>query len=258
MQREFAKNAVKVLKDDDNVIGLTAGGSWLTDELDEYSDLDLILVTREKTAGNKELMMEYAGKLGNLLNAFTGEHVGDSRVLICLYDEPLLHVDIKFLTEEEFHKRVEDPFILLDRENRLKEIIDKTEAKFPTPGFQWMEDRFWTWVHYTLLKIGRGEYFESYDGFSFFREVIFGPLIHMKNGNQPRGVRRMETHIDKEDLERIKRTISLYDRESQIKALEETVALYRELRDELFTDDIKLNTKTEEKVMEYFNKIKEL
>ena len=167
IQKEFAKNAVEVLKNDDSVIGITAGGSWLTDELDEYSDLDLILVTKDKVAGNKEKMISYAGKMGNLLNAFTGEHVGDPRVLICLYDNPLLHVDIKFLTPEEFHKRVEDPFILHDTEDQLKNIIEKTEAKFPTPGFQWMEDRFWTWVHYDLVKIGRGEYFEAHDGFAF-------------------------------------------------------------------------------------------
>lgn len=257
MQKEFAKNVVEVLKDDDSVIGLTAGGSWLTDELDEYSDLDLIIVTTEKITDDKEKMLEYAKKMGSLLNAFTGEHVGDPRVLICLYDEPLLHVDIKFLTEEEFHNRVEDPFILLDTDDRLKEIISKTEAKFPSRGYQWMEDRFWTWVHYTLVKIGRGEYLESYDGFGFFRDVIFGPLIHIKNGNQPRGVRRMETHIAKEDFERIMRTIAQYDRDSQVKALEAAVELYRELREELFTEEIKLNTKTEERIMEYFDKIKE-
>ena len=29
---------------------------------------------------------------------FTGEHVGESRVLICLYGPPLLHVDLKFVS----------------------------------------------------------------------------------------------------------------------------------------------------------------
>ena len=256
IQKEFAKNAVEVLKDDDSVIGITAGGSWLTDELDEYSDLDLILVTKDKVAGNKEKMISYAGKMGNLLNAFTGEHVGDPRVLICLYDNPLLHVDIKFLTPEEFHKRVEDPFILHDTDDQLKNIIEKTEAKFPTTGFQWMEDRFWTWVHYDLVKIGRGEYFEAHDGFALFRDMIVGPLMHIKNGNLPRGVRKVETHIAKEELELLKQTIPQYNRQSLIKTLEEVVSLYRKLREDVFTDDIILRTETESKVMEYFEKIK--
>jgi hypothetical protein len=31
-----------------------------------------------------------------LLVGFTGEHVGEPRVLICLYGPPVLHVDLKF------------------------------------------------------------------------------------------------------------------------------------------------------------------
>ncbi len=60
-------------------------------------------------------MMAYAKRLGHFLSGFTGEHVGEPRVLICLYDNPLLHVDIKFLTLEELHPRVETPVVLLDK-----------------------------------------------------------------------------------------------------------------------------------------------
>ena len=38
-----------------------------------------------------------AGTLGHLLHAFTGEHVGEPRLLICLYGPELLHVDLKFM-----------------------------------------------------------------------------------------------------------------------------------------------------------------
>lgn len=257
MQKEFAQNAVEVLKNDSYVIGLTAGGSWLTDELDEFSDLDLILVTTEKISGDKNKMMDYANRLGALLTGFTGEHVGDPRLMICLYDNPLLHVDIKFLTLEEFHKRVEDPEILFDTNDQLKSIIENTEAKFPTSGFQWMEDRFWIWIHYDLVKIGRGEYFEAIDGLGFLREMILGPLLHIMEGNLPRGVRRMETQIDKDHLELLKLTLPEYRKESIIESLSHLIELYRKIRKDIFSDDIILNTMTEEKVMEYFEKIKE-
>jgi hypothetical protein len=102
-----------------------------------------------------------------LLSAFTGEHVGEPRLLICLYDNPLLHVDIKFVTLEEFGTRVETPVILFDRNSQLKQVINQTTAIFPYPDFQWIEDRFWTWVHYAALKIGRGEYFEAIDFFGY-------------------------------------------------------------------------------------------
>jgi predicted nucleotidyltransferase len=98
IQKEFADKTAQILKDDKNVIGLAVAGSWLTNEIDEFSDLDLILVTQNKVSGDKQKMLDYAKRFGQLLSGFTGEHVGEPRVLICLYDNPLLHVDIKFLT----------------------------------------------------------------------------------------------------------------------------------------------------------------
>lgn len=72
---EFAHNAKKILEPDENVIGLAAGGSWLTGQLDEFSDLDLILVTRERISGDKTKMLAYAEKLGNFFSGFTGEAI---------------------------------------------------------------------------------------------------------------------------------------------------------------------------------------
>lgn len=107
-------------------------------------------------------MLDLAKRLGNFLSGFTGEHVGEPRVLIYLYDNPLLHVDIKFVTLEELNHRDETPHILFDREKQMKKILEQSKEHFPLPDYQWIEDRFWTWVHYSLLKIGRGEYFEAF------------------------------------------------------------------------------------------------
>jgi hypothetical protein len=101
IQRLFAERAAAIVSEDPGAIGLAAAGSWLSNELDEYSDLDLVLVTKHKLGGDKERMIAWAQKFGTLLSAFTGEHVAEPRLLICLYDDPLLHVDIKFLTLEE-------------------------------------------------------------------------------------------------------------------------------------------------------------
>ena len=96
IQQQFVNKAVATIKKDDSIIGLAVGGSWLTNELDEYSDLDLTLVTKEKVSDDPAKMLKYAASFGKLLSGFTGEHVGEPRLLICLYDDPLLHVDIKF------------------------------------------------------------------------------------------------------------------------------------------------------------------
>jgi len=255
IQQQFANIAKTILEPDDNVIGLAVAGSWLTNELDEFSDLDLILVTKQKVSGDKAMMLEYAKRLGDLLSGFTGEHVGEPRVLICMYDNPLSHVDIKFLTLDEFDKRIETPILLLDKEQQLETIINNSAAKFPYPDFQWIEDRFWTWVHYMLTKTGRGEYFEAHDAFGLLRMYIFGPLLHMKNGSLPRGVRKVETELSAEDLEDLKSTIPSYERQSLLDSLRNSVSLYRQLRTILFDDKVQLQQRAEQRVMLYFDEI---
>ncbi|HAS42681.1 MAG TPA: hypothetical protein DCS93_19530 [Microscillaceae bacterium] len=258
MQKEFAANARDVVSQDPSVIGLAVGGSWLSNEIDEYSDLDLILVTKQKVSSSPQEMIAYAQRLGNFLNGFTGEHVGEPRVLICLYDDPLLHVDIKFLTLDEFHQRVENPHLLLDREGQLQQILDSTQAHFPLPDYQWIEDRFWTWVHYALLKIGRGEYTEAFDFFGYLRMVVFGPLLHLKNKLLPRGVRKVETLLAPQDFQQIKSTIPTYARTSLLESLQNGVELYRDLRKALYPTDIVVRTNTETQVMKYFEKIAQM
>ena len=255
IQVEFANRAKTILEANEDVIGLAVGGSWLTNQIDEYSDLDLILVTKNKISSDKNQMLDVARQLGNLLAGFTGEHVGEPRVLICLYDDPLLHVDLKFVTLEEFHHRVETPYILLDKDGLLKAVIDKTRSNFPLPDYQWIEDRFWTWVHYALLKIGRGEYLEAFDFFGFLRMVVFGPLLHIKNGNLPRGVRKVETELASDDLIHLKRTIPEYERRSLLDSLRHSVSLYRCLRKELFEEKIVWRKEAEQRVMQYFDEI---
>lgn len=174
---------------------------------------------------------------------------------MCLFDKPLLHVDIKFLTIDEFHYRVETPIILIDREGQLQSVIDKTTPVFPYPNYQWIEDRFWIWIHYALLKIGRGEYIETFDFFSSIRSIIFGPLLHIKNGSLPRGVRKVEMELDSNDFDRLKLTIPEYNKQSLLNCMRNSVSLYKYLRESLYDDTIKLQIETEKRVMLYFNEI---
>jgi len=254
-QTEFALKAKQILAKDTTVVGLAVGGSWLTDEIDEFSDLDLIIVTRNKVSDRKHEMLEYAARLGDFLSGFTGEHVGEPRVLICLYDNPLLHVDLKFLTLEELGSRVETPTILLDTDEKIATALNISDHNFPFPDYQWIEDRFWIWIHYALLKIGRGEYFEAFDFLGFLRMVVFGPLLHIKNNNLPRGVRKVETDLSFEDLAQLKETIPAYSRESLLESLKSGVKLYINLRKSLFNNQITLQTRTEEAVLNYFKSI---
>ena len=106
-----------------------------------------------------------------------------------------------------------------------------------------------------MLKIGRGEYFEAYDFMGFLRMVVFGPLLHIKNGNLPRGVRKVETDLTSADLTKLKLTIPTYDKQSLLASLRNAVSLYQQLRTALFDNNVNMQNETEKKVMSYFDKI---
>jgi hypothetical protein len=168
--RAFLEHAIAKLQIDGRLEGVAAGGSFIGGALDEHADLDLVVVPRPDVAADVlRDGHELAQRLGPLLAAFPGDHVGELRLLICLYGPPLLHVDLKFLSTDELSHRVEDPVILWDRRGMVRAALSATNAVYPPPRMQWMEDRFWVWMHYTAVKIARGELFEAIDALTFVR-----------------------------------------------------------------------------------------
>jgi len=256
IHKNFISNLSKILKRDSRFIGLTIGGSYLTNEMDEYSDVDLVLTVDPDSYD--EIMnerMEIAEKFGNLLSAFTGEYVGESRLLICLYGPELLHVDLKFVMPDDFKNRVEDPHIIFEKNNCISNIIKKSKAEFPIPNLQWIEDRFWIWVHYGALKIGRGEIFEVIEFISFLRQVVVGPLALMKNNKLPRGVRKLEIDAPKE-AEVLKSTVAAHDPLSCVRALEVLIDLYLCLRKKLASNEFIEKSEAARYATEYLQSIK--
>lgn len=221
---------IAVLSADVRIAGVAAGGSCASGAMDEYSDLDLIIaVEPDAYAAVTAERQQIAARMGNLLAAFTGEHVGEPRLLICLYDEPLLHVDLKFVSLPDVAARVEEPLIVWERDGRLTAALTAGKAHYPAPAPQWLEDRFWIWVHYCATKIGRGELFEALDFLAFLRGRALGPLALMAAGAQPNGVRKIE-QLAPAYTARLQATVATHDRASCLAALEACVKIYEELR----------------------------
>ena len=245
MHRAFLDRALPRFQADARLAGLAAGGSFITGELDEYSDLDLVVVSLPEAS--HDVLREgsdIAQRLGPLLAAFPGDHVGEARLLICLYGPPLLHVDLKFLSTDELLHRVEDPTILWDRHGALRSALSTAKAEYPQPRLQWIEDRFWVWVHYIAVKIARDELFEAIDGLGFLRARVLGPLVLFQAGVQPNGVRRVEQSVPKR-VPPLRSTLALHDRESCQNALVATVALYADLREQLASPTLVRRTDAE-------------
>lgn len=226
----------------------------MENKLDRFSDIDLIIVHTGDIPSLAQ-RQTLAGAAGNLLASFTGEHVGEPRLLICLYDDPLLHVDLKFVALPDMRIRVEDPLILWERDEQLSGILATSQAKFPYPDYQWIEDRFWIWIHYAATKIGRGEFFETLTFLSYIQQVVLGPLALIRLGYLPKGVRKLEQHLPAEDLHALKQTLASYDRASLLQAVQASVTYYKELRDAVMPPTIQRNARAEQRVLAYLQEI---
>lgn len=229
--RAFLHHALPRLMSDDRILGVMAAGSLLTGAVDEFSDLDLVVaIAPEHDDGVLRDRLAITAQLGPLLSAFTGEHVGEPRIIIALFGPPLLHVDLRFAPANDLPVQPSQPLILCERDGRLSSTPLRAGTP-PPPDPQWIEDRFWVWVHYIAAKIGRGELFEALDGLATLRRLVLGPLALVLNGGAPYGVRRLEFHAP-EFAESLRRTVAGCDAASCTRALEAAADLYTRLRDQ--------------------------
>ncbi|MEK6301582.1 MAG: oxalate:formate antiporter [Acidobacteriota bacterium] len=252
---EFLTNAVDRLKHDSRLVGVAAGGSYLTQSIDEFSDLDLVIAIEPDSY--QSVLNErraIAASIGPLLASFTGEHVGEPRLMICLYGPPLLHVDLKFISLDDAAARVEDPAILWERDGRFSAALRPSPALYPQPDLQWIEDRFWIWTHYGAAKIGRGELFEAINFLAYLRAEVLGPLASVVSRHRPAGVRKLEFAAPKL-AKQMQATVAAYDARSCAAALRAAADMYRELRAGLASKELTVNSRAEEAAMAYVAEI---
>ncbi|MGN7401896.1 oxalate:formate antiporter [Cytobacillus praedii] len=252
--KDFIQIVKKQIKDDERFMGILAGGSMINNTMDQFSDLDLILVY--DAIFQDDIMMnrlQIASRFGRLLSGFTGEHVGEPRLLICLYNAPILHVDLKFVTIEEVKDGVEKPLVVWQRNSSLSQLLSEIKYSFPFPDIQWVEDRFWVWIHYGATKLGRGEFFEVVDFLSFLRGTVIGPLVLMKNNSLPRGVRRIEEDAP-DFIEELEKTVAIHEKESCYNAIKSTISLYLNLRRD-YEIEIQIKSEAQQESIKYLEEV---
>jgi predicted nucleotidyltransferase len=250
----FIDNAVGILRQDPRICGIALCGSYVTQNMDEYSDLDFMLAVEPESFGQVlDERRALAGKLGSLLSAFPGDHIGVPDLLICLFDAPLIHADFNFIALDKAEDRFNGTAILYDRDGRLTRYYRETGHVYAALDPQWLEDRFWVWVHYAALKIGRGELFEALDMISYLRVAVLGPLLHVEKGGAPRGVRRLED-VAPEYMEQLAGTVPAYERAGCVRALRAEIELYRQLRAR-YIGQISLRPEAEARAAAYLDDI---
>jgi hypothetical protein len=210
---------------DARVEALLGMGSLVTGGWDEHSDFDFVVVEAAPVADRRA----FAEAIGPLLSCFTGEHVGEPKLLICLYGPPLLHVDYKFVPRIEAAAFGEQPKVLWARDESAIAAWLSTARIGQTPREpQWFEDRVWLWLHYGATKWARGECFEAISTLDFLRSMVLGPMMQRRAGRPMRGQRRLETLPGAR--EKLLPTLPGYDAAEVRQALVDAAALYVELR----------------------------
>lgn len=218
---------------DERLSALLIGGSYIHGGLDVHSDLDFVIVAQDEYyADVMAARMDFAEALPDFLTAFTGEHVGEPRLLICLYGPPLLHIDLKFVLAADLDRQIEQRAVLYARDPQ--DIARRTGAavvSWPNLPPDWFEARAWIWLHYAATKLARGELYEAIGMLAFFRDQVLGPLLCRRAGLSQRGVRRLEAFgLDPDG--RLADTLAGHDAGSVRAAILSAIDLYLALRDD--------------------------
>jgi hypothetical protein len=241
---------IDTLSTDPRIMAIGASGSYSSNSMDEYSDLDLtIAIDADSYDEVMNQRFDIVTQIDGKLAAFTGEHVGEPRLIISLYQPDLIHVDFKFVALPDAAQRVDDVQVLWERDACLSSIYKLTEHAYPQPEPQWIEDRFWIWLHYGAGKIARGEYFEAVEFLSFLRMTVLSPLALKQQGMTPSGVRNIEKRLPSFANE-LKHTVAMPEREPLIKAFQKTISLYLSLR---ANETVNANEKAEQLTLDYFS-----
>lgn len=231
LHQTFVRRLCAAMPGDNRIDALLGAGSLVHGGVDEQSDIDVVVVVADGDYAAVMAAREaFAAAHGPLLSAFTGEHVGEPRLLICLYGPPLLHVDFKFVTAGDLESMVERPVILWARnEAAIAARIDAANVAWPDRDPDWFEARAWIWLHYGAAKVLRGELHEGIAMLGFFREQVLGPMLHRRHGHPQRGLRRIEAFgLDPDGV--LKSTIAGHDAAAIRSALLASAEAYLALR----------------------------
>lgn len=239
---------IDVLSQDPRICGIAASGSFGSDSMDKYSDLDFVIAINP--ADYESVMQErfnILDSIGGKIAAFTGEHVGEPRLIVSIFGPEPVHVDFKFVSLPDAAVRVDNNHVLWERDSLLTDVFSTAEPRYPQPDPQWIEDRFWIWTHYAATKIARGEYFETVEFLSFLRQNVLSPLALKQAGLTPSGVRKIESRLPV-FAQALAQTVSMPERDTLIPALKQAVKLYHELRD---NEQISIDEKAQSFCLQY-------
>lgn len=250
--QQLLTKIISLFAQDPRIVGIGASGSYASNSMDQYSDLDLVIAIEPEHVSNvMQQRIQLIEQIDGYTAAFTGEHVGEPRLVIAIFAPDALHVDFKFVALADAAQRVDNTQVVWQREQRLSQVFAQQDYQYPQPDPQWLEDRFWIWVHYAATKIGRGEYFETLEFISFLRTNVLSPLALQQQGLTPSGVRTIELRLPKFS-QQLQATVAKPNKASLISAMQQCIDLYLALRSQ---QQVVINEAAQTLCYDYFKRL---
>ena len=252
---EFLNRTVSLAEKDPRIVGVALHQA--SDQEKEFTNTELVLVCQPEAF--EEITADFIGvaeALGPLLQAYEQPKGEGEKELTCLYDEPLQRVDLRLLPLDNLSE-IHHPSVLWDREDQLRLALSARRDPATSLDLQWMEDRFWLWLHSAATALKEGAVFEAHHLMSCMRSRILAPLVLKKEGLSPAGGLHELEKTDGENLSSLRATVPLYDARSCEISLREAAKLYVDLRETLASVDLVRHRRAEMAVMRHLHTVTE-
>lgn len=252
---EFLNRTVSLAEKDPRIVGVALHQE--SDQEKEFTTSELVLVCQPDSF--EELSADLIGvaeALGPMMLAYEHSKGAGERELSCLYDEPLQRIDLRLLPLDNLSE-IHHPQVLWDRDEQFRLALAARRDPPPSLNLQWMEDRFWLWLHSAATALKEGAVFEAHHLMSCMRSRILAPLVLKKEGmNLTGGLHELEKS-DGENLSSLRATVPLYDARSCEISLREAAKLYVDLRETLAPADLVRHRRAEMAVMRHLHTVTE-
>ena len=173
--RPLLDAVIAAVEPDQRYVGLMVAGSGATGTMDEFSDLDLVLVCRDEQP--RRAAARAARVRGGARTPARLVHRRARRRAAAAHHPVRAAAAARrpqARLRRQLDDRVEDGGVLWERDGAVQTALAAHRRVWPQPDLQWIEDRFWVWVHYMATKIGRGELFECLSALAFCASASSG------------------------------------------------------------------------------------
>ncbi len=192
-----------------NDIILSAKGSLAAGQLDEFSDLDFLIIVHNpaQVASVNDWARQTVHGAGKPIASFPATHIGLDNLLVSFLevDGNIVKVDVEVVPLSEPYPDYLGT-VLHDPTHKAEQFMHKGLLAPTRPDFNDIGQKFCGWIWYTYTKIARGELLEAVDALGGMRRLALLPVLQFVLELPYEGHRRLEERLPAETLKQLHST----------------------------------------------------